>query len=63
MDAVAGLLRDEGAIAGHARRAHERARRFSWEAACAAIDAVLRDTARSLGTRPARPLTEATHEG
>jgi glycosyltransferase involved in cell wall biosynthesis len=54
VEAVAGLLRDPDAAARCAARAHERARRFSWERACAAIDAVLRDAAprRGIGAAP-----------
>ncbi|MBI4169894.1 MAG: glycosyltransferase family 4 protein [Acidobacteria bacterium] len=45
VDAVAGLARDEEAMVSLARRAHERAARFSWEDAVTAIDRVIREAA------------------
>ena len=52
VEAVATLVRDEGRVASLARRAHQRAGRFSWADAVDAIDRVIRECA------PARPLQE-----
>jgi glycosyltransferase involved in cell wall biosynthesis len=59
VDTVAGILRRPDDIDLHARRAHERARRFSWGRARAAIDSILRETALGLGIGEA-PLTART---
>lgn len=45
VDAVARLVLDEEAMVSLARRAHERAARFSWEDAVSAIDRVIREAA------------------
>jgi glycosyltransferase involved in cell wall biosynthesis len=57
-DAVARLLRDRSEAAALARRAHARARQFSWPEAGEAIDRVIKATAAPLGA-VARPAVTA----